>query len=176
MAQQKKAYVYVTGNNGLPVRGPADRIKDWQKAQSELQKGKGKAEDGQAKPLLVAIHDNATEDRAPANRIASIYGIGDIEAWLEGQMKRNVDFVIYDKSKADKMLSSYSHNTTLESKIRFAAESISDNEAKSNPKIRMAKPPVWWSRTPGGKRSSCASSRTMSRTSGTTPSVTSYPT
>ena len=45
MAQNRqKAYVYVTGANGLTARIPADRLKQWQKAQEELKSGKRKAE------------------------------------------------------------------------------------------------------------------------------------
>ena len=55
----------------------------------------------------------ATENHIPANGIVSIYGIENVARGVEGKVKSGTEFVIYNKSKADHLLSSYTHNGTL---------------------------------------------------------------
>lgn len=53
----ERAYVYATGANGLPVRIPADRLKEWSETQEKLRRGEDVPEARQmAEKLKAELH------------------------------------------------------------------------------------------------------------------------
>lgn len=56
MAQKdSRAYVYVTGANGLTARIPADRVKQWSAAQEKLRRGEEVPEARQMQEQLTSM-------------------------------------------------------------------------------------------------------------------------